>query len=147
MGIKMISRHLRLSHGLNQSGSPFNCLECGEKCKRLSSLELHLAKVHNREHLYHCVLCEYSSPCLKTVKNHVSTHKGPFCCDICGAFLASKASLRNHLEGKHGSKKFECDLCSFSSSRKFGLTQHMSIHNGAILLCKHDLSFYPLILL
>ena len=26
-------------------GSPFNCLLCGEKLKRLSSLELHLAKV------------------------------------------------------------------------------------------------------
>eukprot|EP00088_Acartia_fossae_P023320 TRINITY_DN2436_c0_g1_i10.p1 TRINITY_DN2436_c0_g1~~TRINITY_DN2436_c0_g1_i10.p1 ORF type:complete len:616 (-),score=97.87 TRINITY_DN2436_c0_g1_i10:160-2007(-) len=138
-GIKRISQHLKKAHGGGKDAgggsSPFNCLLCGEKLKRLSSLELHLAKVHGRGEEYHCGQCTYSSPCLKTVRGHVNTHKGPFCCDICGAFLASKASLRNHMEGKHGARKFHCELCSFSSTRKFGLTQHMSIHNGKIFLC------------
>ena len=135
MGIKMISRHLRLAHGFVKGSSPFNCLYCEEKFVRLSTLELHIANAHDSQDVYHCSICQYSSPCLKTVRVHVATHKGPFCCDICGAFLASKASLRNHMEGKHGSKKYACQLCTFSSTRKFGLTQHMSIHNGSILLC------------
>ena len=136
MGIKMISRHLRLAHGFSKGSSPFNCLYCEEKFARLSTLEFHIANAHDSQDVYHCSVCQYSSPCLKTVRAHqAATHKGPFCCDICGAFLASKASLRNHMEGKHGSKKFQCQLCSFSSTRKFGLTQHMSMHNGSILLC------------
>ena len=66
------------------------------------------------------------------LNNMIPTRDGKLECPRCGVLLASKGSMRNHLDKSHVPHGYSCKLCPCRFSGLAGVKSHLhSIHKGA----------------
>ena len=83
---------------------------------------------------FKCDKCEHEANCKVSLMKHISKdHKQPvtherFKCNMCGENLDTKNCQTNHMISMHNQpgEIFTCDHCEFETSRKTGLSIHLS---------------------
>ena len=129
-------------HGADK---PFQCPKCSIRFKHKTSLETHVACVHEGkkfipevvleskskdpfnvstedEKLYQCQNCDNKYKHKRSLKVHIGTvHEGKkFGCGQCNKDFSQKCHLNHHIDTVHDGKKtvFQCDQCHKQYSQK-----------------------------
>ncbi|CAH0558344.1 unnamed protein product [Brassicogethes aeneus] len=111
------------------------CIPCDSKFATLHSLSHHKITAHSEQYPVSCVYCT------KPFKNkhyldehvlfqHVTLSNHSATCRLCGKVLATKTSLRGHMDFVHGEKKHVCEVCGYSTSAKNDLLKHALTHTN-----------------
>lgn len=134
------------------------CPHCSYVEHSALRLERHVARVHSKEIIYKCSLCEYSCNWNREFYIHMKIHfsgppytcescpytcdrvqlllkhrmrhtdERPFKCDQCKYTSRTEWNLRIHMRCHTGEKPYQCDLCGRRFSMKAGLDQHVQSH-------------------
>ncbi|XP_015273701.1 PREDICTED: zinc finger protein 436-like [Gekko japonicus] len=118
-----------------QSGEkPYNCLECGKRFSRQTTLTSH-QRIHTGKEpmkAYKCFQCgkyfRYKSQLL--VHQRIHTGEKPFECSECGKKFSQSGNLQQHQRIHIGDKAFECSECGKKFSISLHLQQHLRTHTG-----------------
>ena len=110
------------------SDKDFQCKLCETKWVSHSSLELHLAEIH--EVIYHCCdICGYHGRNFSSLSTHKRVHmeNDQHCCEHCGFKCKHKHTLDEHLVLKHGvgEFKFKCETCEIPFVKEHRYKRHM----------------------
>lgn len=85
-----------------------------------------------KEDMHCCPHCPYKTRALSGLRRHIAGvhNKGvrPFACDVCGATFTSRSNLNHHLQ-LHGSHRYTCSECGFSTALKRVMDIHVPIHS------------------
>ena len=115
---------------------PFICAICNARFTAKTSLNTHMASVHEGKKHY-CDLCGANFNHRQSLKGHIaSVHEGnkPFICMVCQKTFAAGKSLRYHMAAFHegGVKKpHKCSWCAIAFHSKYKLSEHIdSVHEG-----------------
>ena len=118
----------------------FLCTLCSKGFLAKQSLEKHVVQTHTGEESFSCKLCKFSSKYDIALKKHImETHslenKGPkiqkkYKCGYCSYSSIWKCRLIVHERTHTGDKPFACSNCSFRTSVKSNLKQHMKKIHG-----------------
>ncbi|XP_071494679.1 uncharacterized protein [Diadema antillarum] len=93
----------------------------------------------DKEQLYHCVECSYTTPHRYNLKTHLKRHMDfsdledseIFKCDKCDYTTMYKHDLMTHSKKHDPEKQFRCLHCDFTSIYRQSLVQHnLSRHQG-----------------
>lgn len=105
---------------------PHKCNQCLYSAETVERLEAHVKKVHLKEHLYHCTMCEYSTNHKAVFEEHQRTHTGekPFECRHCSYRCTSKQNLAKHERIHKPDNPLACSLCSFIARNRNSLKFH-----------------------
>ena len=125
---------------------------CCSVCNERFGLETDLLKHQTQSHANVApLLCQYCAFTAKTPHSlrrheecrHEQTSVEQLVCDCCGLAFTHAGELRRHVQKKHpenyagklpqsASKgKYQCDLCSYSASKKIWLTKHINKEHAA----------------
>jgi len=125
--LAMDSRTALKKHNREVHQTAFNCDFCSFKSKFQANLKRH-TKSHSSPPIKEQspetnaeIKLETEEPDMKT---NVSLNTGKFICTKCNKELATKASLRVHMEATHEGLKFPCDRCHHQASNKGNLERH-----------------------
>ena len=87
---------------------------------------------------FNCDTCSYVAKSKTKLEQHMNSHSGvQFPCEICGRKLATKSSLRTHLQALHAlNNQFKCDVCGeeFKSSAQCA-SHHKTKHEKPQFYC------------
>uniref|UniRef100_A0A670K238 Zinc finger protein 142 n=1 Tax=Podarcis muralis TaxID=64176 RepID=A0A670K238_PODMU len=99
-----------------------------------------LEKYYVEQSKFHCKACSFACSRLSTIRSHVEDGcrgSEQFCCPLCSKPFRSKRAVKIHqLEGHHvrikheGEKPHKCPYCEFSTTRRYRLDAHQSLHTG-----------------
>lgn len=109
-------------------GPTFQCVTCSYKTCHQSNYRRHVKTRHNK-------VISMKSPVDTIIERIESVHQGvKYPCDRCPAVLASRVSLRRHIECCHLKvKSFVCDACGATYSDHNALKDHVrKVHLGII---------------
>jgi len=74
-----------------------------------------------------CEECDFKATSKRDVMKHykaVHMKERKYKCDICGYSTTRKALLKQHISNAHGGRKFKCEICGYSASSQRSLTKH-----------------------
>lgn len=116
----------------------FTCELCGEQLESRKSFNRHLLIEHNEDQPrdFHCDYknCNKAFTQRDTLLKHIKNiHEGSkFPCDRCPAELATRMSLRRHIDTCHLKlKSFTCDACNATYTEQKTLKNHIQkVHLG-----------------
>ncbi|XP_050091047.1 zinc finger protein 226-like [Anopheles aquasalis] len=78
---------------------------------------------------YKCDSCTKTFHELKHLVRHIETHnRWRFRCELCGAYLKTKASLCKHQQRHSVEKRHQCEVCWKGFSTNDGLQVHRKLH-------------------
>ena len=128
-------RHAEIAH-MNKERPIYCCAECPKEYFSKESLSSHI-KTH--QGIYHaCEQCDFKTNRAGTLYHHVKNHHEQiqmFDCEICD-YRGKRKNLKNHVESKHGSANFKCDICSYISTRAGNLKAHIErLHGNVVFSC------------
>lgn len=127
-----VLRHLSQSAcNSNPNATLYVCEVCNTQFRRKDNLMVHMRLQHIIKGEFECKYCEYSTRNYSKLiqhwhKNHSDT-PGQFKCDQCGNWTSSKAAMNKHLE-IHGEKKYECQICGYSTFTIEVIRRHALTH-------------------
>ncbi|XP_031624956.1 endothelial zinc finger protein induced by tumor necrosis factor alpha-like [Contarinia nasturtii] len=120
------------------------CNLCKKTFTAISSLNSHIANVHDGQRPFECKICK--KRCAKKVdlKKHELSHTGEkphqhqkthssqrlYECAECGQKFKTSGALRRHVKCHSGEKLFKCDLCSSKFLRSDSLKDHRKRHTA-----------------
>lgn len=129
--------HEAKCNGIVEIIHPFPCNQCSKSYKTEKCLKSHRNSIHSGKR-FQCDHCSEIFNDRTKLRYHILNHFKVLCKD-CGKSF-NRIALRIHIEGKHGTKKFECDLCLSKFKRKLLLRDHFKrMHpkgNYTCLLCR-----------
>lgn len=137
----------------NNTEEPHKCKYCSKTFRIRSFLLIH-QRVHTREKPYKCRECDKAFRWSSNLSRHVRLHsyyqqyqqyyhesqqtsnlesriltgKKRFWCQECGKTFTRKRSLMDHKGIHSGEKRFKCNLCEKSFDRNYRLVNHQRIH-------------------
>ncbi|KAI4471591.1 finger putative transcription factor family-related [Holotrichia oblita] len=78
--------------------------------------------------LYSCKTCDHESENKEEIEKHVLTHEEKFECETCKEIFYNAYKYSLHVK-KHDetSTKFKCPLCSYTTSRRTSIAQHINM--------------------
>lgn len=109
--------------------SPFQCIECGQRCRDQSTLAKHQS-LHTKEQPYICVECGDSFRRSSALNVHLRIHCGerPYQCEECGKMFWHSSALGAHLRTHAGTKPYKCVECGKTFWKSSTLKLHLKIH-------------------
>lgn len=126
--VEQLQAHCRL----HEPYRGFRCRECGSDFRFAKTLQLHLARGHERPtRKYKCPHCERKFESNRDCLTHVRSHTGerPFVCAQCpNKRLATRDGLLKHRATKHGIGDYRCDQCGRCFVSRGGLDDHLRVH-------------------
>ncbi|XP_069590659.1 transcription factor E4F1 isoform X2 [Ranitomeya imitator] len=144
---------------MNKDAEDLQCPECGEICKSVNSLKVHLKghegcklfrcdecgreflkahmlKKHQESHgnirKYRCGECGKMYKTIAHVKGHMRVHSDdrPYSCPKCGKKYKTKNAQQVHLRTHMEDKPYVCQYCPHSFREKGSLVRHIRHHTG-----------------
>lgn len=127
--LKVSAKHQKLS-----------CPNCAFKCYRKKALDSHAARGCLKRDEIQCSLCSFGAKSTMSLKNHIlQVHnkknfgeaKLKLHCQHCSFTCKQKQCMSLHVGVKHqGARPYRCQHCCFSTTRRYRLQQHESLHTG-----------------
>lgn len=127
-----LNRHTSRSHA---SGAyTYKCDLCIKEYEEPHSLAVHKEKVHNVESdmpvvcekKFSCEICSKKFTAKSNLHRHMVCHaEVNLNCTICDKKLANPYSLKVHVRGHDGEKRFKCTICGSCFSTKWVLKRHV----------------------
>ncbi|KAK3867175.1 hypothetical protein Pcinc_027342 [Petrolisthes cinctipes] len=129
------SVHSQTSGGIGGVGK-VECEICGWKLQSVTSLRLHLAKVHHRRSTHklplrhRCKLCIFQCRTRTQLERHMQEKHGasalpPVRCTECGKTYNAKY-IEKHIANMHENlKKYSCNFCSMKYNLETALKSHI----------------------
>lgn len=122
-------------------GQKLSCPNCAFKCNQIRALQSHAKRGCLRLGELRCSLCSFGAKSKMSLKHHVlHVHHKKSCgeakqkrlrCQHCAFTCKQKQCMSLHLGVKHkGARPHRCRYCPFSTTRRYRLQQHESLHTG-----------------
>ncbi|XP_078408805.1 zinc finger protein 142 isoform X1 [Cetorhinus maximus] len=123
-------------------GSPkqrrFFCPSCPFSCYQERALDTHKKKGCMKPGELQCSLCSFVCKSAAALKHHTRLHGKKCCrkrprlsCQLCPFTCKQARCLKQHVAIKHdGVKPYKCRYCNFSTTRRYRLDAHESLHTG-----------------
>ena len=131
-----VKRHAENEH-MNKERQIYSCEECPKKYLSKAAFSEHM-KTHQDGISHACEKCDFKTKNAHTLNNHVRTrHKQIqlFDCKICD-YKGRRSAFLVHMDSKHGSERFKCDICSYISTRGRNLKAHIErVHGTCVFTC------------
>lgn len=132
--LKKRNKLIKKTHKSSDLYPDKKCPICGKDFTETRKIPLHIKRIHTKVKDFHCSKCEYSAFTKFDITRHFKNVHLPKTenldqrvCPECGkVFRGNNSQLTLHIKKKHLKiKKFECDLCSFSSYGKYEMRSHL----------------------
>ncbi|XP_067890877.1 zinc finger protein 142 isoform X2 [Heterodontus francisci] len=123
-------------------GSPkqrrFFCPSCPFSCYQERAMDTHRKKGCMKPGELQCGLCSFVCKSAGALKHHTRLHNKKSCrkrprlsCRLCSFTCKQARCLTQHVAIKHdGVKPYKCHYCDFSTTRRYRLDAHESLHTG-----------------
>ncbi|XP_014019747.2 zinc finger protein 142 isoform X1 [Salmo salar] len=121
----------------------FSCPNCLFRCKQKRALNNHEKRGCLKLDEVQCEFCSFVAKSQKAMANHVLVHrkdklsllkkvkKAVLRCDHCPFTCKQERCMTQHVALKHeGAKPHRCRFCPFSTTRRYRLYAHESLHTG-----------------
>ncbi|CAB1346726.1 unnamed protein product [Coregonus sp. 'balchen'] len=121
----------------------FSCPNCPFRCKQKRALNNHEKRGCLKPNEVQCEFCSFVAKSQKALANHVLVHRkdklsllkkvkrAVLRCDHCPFTCKQERCMTQHVALKHeGAKPHRCRFCPFSTTRRYRLYAHESLHTG-----------------
>ncbi|XP_069792101.1 zinc finger protein 142 [Narcine bancroftii] len=116
----------------------FTCPSCPFSCYQERAMDTHRRKGCMKPGELQCGLCSFICKSAAALKHHVQLHGKRACrrrprlsCKLCPFTCKQLRCLQQHIAIKHdGVKPHKCSYCDFSTTRRYRLDAHESLHTG-----------------
>ncbi|XP_070585278.1 zinc finger protein 142 [Erythrolamprus reginae] len=116
---------------------PFSCPTCPFTCHQERALKTHKKRGCLKLGEFRCTLCPFTSKAAAALRLHRKLHRKylkarpQLSCRQCDFTCKQARCLRQHVRIKHeGLKPHQCPYCDFSTTRRYRLDAHQSLHTG-----------------
>lgn len=94
-----------------------------------------IESLKNKNKIYKCGVCPYTTSNISSIKNHVNIHAGkkPFECNVCLRAFRLKHHLRDHMYRHTGEKPHKCFHCEEGFRTKSCRKKHMFMKHPNVL--------------
>uniref|UniRef100_A0A2H1W2Z4 SFRICE_007748 n=1 Tax=Spodoptera frugiperda TaxID=7108 RepID=A0A2H1W2Z4_SPOFR len=136
-GKKFIHRASHYTHIKSHQPPNFGCDQCDYKTWHKSDLVKHV-RIHAGLKLYQCEFCStsyYTSSNLTSHIRRLHMKERLYSCSMCKRNFFDKTKLNRHLDSHFDIKRFECNVCHASFTRRCYWKKH--------LLRQHDIVTPP----
>ncbi len=124
----------------NTIQSNSECPYCRHKSTTRWNLKQHIVSCHINIRQLKCQRCRKSFSSKYKLKRHMATHSSvrKFKCNFCSFTATRKGRVNSHIKEMHAEfKQFRCNLCEARFKRNSHLQNHMSsVHSSKTLSCK-----------
>ncbi|XP_061465289.1 zinc finger protein 142 isoform X2 [Rhineura floridana] len=115
----------------------FSCPTCPFTCHQERALKTHKKRGCLKLGEFRCTLCSFTSKAAAALRLHHKLHRKYYsarpqlACRQCDFTCKQVRCLRQHVRIKHeGVKPHKCPYCEFSTTRRYRLDAHQSLHTG-----------------
>ncbi|XP_050423549.1 zinc finger protein 235-like [Adelges cooleyi] len=106
------------------------CNVCEKNFATMSSLRRHKRLVHQKNVMFRCDLCDYTTMQPSNLKYHKSSHTAQtYVCHLCGRTFKNQFLYNHHAE-VHEMPMFTCAHCKKAFKKKKYLKDHLSNSHG-----------------
>ncbi|XP_067385528.1 zinc finger protein 142 [Emydura macquarii macquarii] len=115
----------------------FSCPTCAFTCHQERAMKTHKKRGCVKLDEFHCPTCPFTSKAASALRLHRKLHRKYYSkrpqlqCRQCAFTCKQARCLRQHVRIKHeGVKPHKCLYCDFSTTRRYRLEAHESLHTG-----------------
>ncbi|XP_044294332.1 zinc finger protein 142 isoform X2 [Varanus komodoensis] len=115
----------------------FSCPTCPFTCHQERALKTHKKRGCLKLGEFRCTLCSFTSKAAVALRLHRKLHRKYYgarpqlACHQCDFTCKQVRCLHQHIRIKHeGVKPHKCPYCEFSTTRRYRLDAHQSLHTG-----------------
>uniref|UniRef100_A0A8B9J0D0 Zinc finger protein 142 n=1 Tax=Amazona collaria TaxID=241587 RepID=A0A8B9J0D0_9PSIT len=115
----------------------FSCPTCPFTCHQERAMKTHKKRGCLTLGEFRCASCPFTSKAAKALRLHRKLHRKHYSkrpqlqCRQCEFTCKQARCLRQHIRIKHeGVKPHKCRYCEFSTTRRYRLEAHQSLHTG-----------------
>ncbi|NXQ99793.1 ZN142 protein, partial [Sagittarius serpentarius] len=115
----------------------FSCPTCPFTCHQERAMKTHKKRGCVALGEFRCASCPFTSKAAKALRLHRKLHRKHYSkrpqlqCRQCEFTCKQARCLRQHVRIKHeGLKPHKCHYCEFSTTRRYRLEAHQSLHTG-----------------
>ncbi|KFO69701.1 Zinc finger protein 142, partial [Cuculus canorus] len=115
----------------------FSCPTCPFTCHQERAMKTHKKRGCMALGEFRCTSCPFTSKAAKALRLHRKLHRKHYSkrpqlqCRQCEFTCKQARCLRQHIRIKHeGVKPHKCHYCEFSTTRRYRLEAHQSLHTG-----------------
>ncbi|NXT40038.1 ZN142 protein, partial [Pelecanoides urinatrix] len=115
----------------------FSCPTCPFTCHQERAMKTHRKRGCVALGEFRCASCPFTSKAAKALRLHRKLHRKHYSkrpqlqCRQCEFTCKQARCLRQHIRIKHeGVKPHKCHYCEFSTTRRYRLEAHQSLHTG-----------------
>ncbi|XP_069472950.1 zinc finger protein 142 isoform X2 [Ambystoma mexicanum] len=113
------------------------CPACPFTCYQDRAMQTHKKRGCLKSDEFQCAVCSFSCKSYKALKHHKQLHKKFYSkrpqlrCNQCDFTCKQARCLKQHIQIRHeGVKPHKCAYCDFSTTRRYRLEAHESLHTG-----------------
>ncbi|XP_033473620.2 zinc finger protein 142 isoform X1 [Epinephelus lanceolatus] len=116
----------------------FSCPSCAFKCNQKRALDSHEKRGCLKPDEVQCTMCSYVTKSKTTLTRHIlCAHNKKvgvakrLHCQHCSFTCKQQRCMAQHIALKHkGARPHQCQYCPFSTTRRYRLEEHESLHTG-----------------
>lgn len=129
---------------MERMGLRFFCISCPFACHQERALNTHRQRGCLRPGDMQCQSCSFVARSRESLERHMRVHpagrlsSAPQCrtallqCQLCPFTCKQARRMTQHVSLKHeGARPHRCRFCAFSTTRRYRLDAHESLHTGA----------------